>query len=305
MRIINCARGGIVVEKDLIAAIESGQVAGAALDVYEVEPLPPDSPLRRIPQIIMTPHLGASTSEAQDNVGIEAAELVADYLLHGIIRNAVNLPSLDQKTRELVEPYTSLGEKLGKILAQLAPKRIEKIIVTYGGRLVDLPLDPVTRSVLIGFLSRSAGMEVNYVNCRGLAEQLGIIVDEVKSSEETDFHEWIEVTASADSDKTSVAGTIFSARHLPRIVRLNNQPVEIVPEGIIILLKNTDRPGMVGHIGTILGKYNVNIANMSLHRDRAGGTALTVLNLDSQPPPEALEELRKDPDIHDLHVIEL
>jgi len=303
--IINCARGGIVVENDLIEAIRSGQIAGAALDVYETEPLPSDSPLRSIPQIVMTPHLGASTVEAQDSVGMEIAEVIAEYLLYGTIRNAVNIPSLDAKTRKLVEPYLQLGEKLGKILAQLAPQRVDRLILTYGGRVKELPEDPITRSVLIGYLRTKPGMEANFVNARTQAEQLGLLVEEVKSSEEIDYHEWIHVAAEGEDGRVSVAGTLFSARHFPRIVRLNDQPVEIVPEGVLLFLNNTDRPGMVGHIGTILGKHGVNIANMSLHRDRAGGKALTVLNLDHTPPPSALEELINDPDISNVCLVKL
>lgn len=303
--IINCARGGIIVEQDLIEAINAGFVAGAALDVYEIEPLPPDSPLRQHPHIIMTPHLGASTLEAQESVGIEAAELITGYLLHGIIKNAVNIPSIDQKTRQLIQPYINLGEKLGKVLAQLAPKRIERITITYGGRVRELPEDPITRAVLVGFLSRSAGMEVNYVNARNLADQLGVLIQEIKSSSEIDYYEWIHVAASANGEMWSVAGTIFTARNIPRIVRLNEYPVEVIPEGILLLVKNVDRPGMVGRIGTVLGKHGVNIANMSLHRDRFGGIALTVLNLDSIPPKEAVEELKSDPDIKDIRIVEL
>src|SRR5947208_5720179 len=148
VRVLNCARGGIINEKDLCDAIQSGQVAGAALDVYETEPLPKEFPLRDLPQVIMTPHLGASTEEAQENVGIEVAEAITDYLLHGAVRNAVNLPNLDAKTYAVVKPFFTLGEKLGRLLWQLAPKRNDQIIITYGGKATELPSDPVTRPVL-------------------------------------------------------------------------------------------------------------------------------------------------------------
>src|SRR6476660_6593588 len=152
VRVLNCARGGIINEQDLFEAIKSGKVAGAALDVYEVEPLPKDFPLRDLPQVIMTAHLGASTEEAQENVGIEVAEAITDYLLNGAVRNAVNLPNLDAKTYALVKPYLNLGEKLGRLLAQLAPKRNDRLVITYGGRATEVPSDPVTRYVLKGFL---------------------------------------------------------------------------------------------------------------------------------------------------------
>jgi len=305
VRLINCARGGIIVEEDLLKAIRSGHVAGAALDVYQTEPPPPDSPLRSAPEIVMTPHLGASTAEAMESVGIEIAQNLADYLLSGVIRNAVNLPSLDAKTRERLGPYLKLGETLGVTLAQLAPKRTERLAITYGGASAELPQDAITRAVLKGFLQTAGGMDANFVNVRALAESLGLLVDEVRSSEEIDFHEWIHVKAEAGDRRATIAGTLFGARQLPRIVRLGDMPVEIVPEGTLMLLRNTDRPGMVGHIGGILGRHKVNIASMSLHRDRAGGNALTVLNLDNPPPEEAIRELSEDPDISKVRVVRL
>lgn len=303
--LVNCARGGIVNEADLLAALESGQVAGAALDVYSTEPLPADSPLRQAPNLIMTPHLGASTSEAQDNVGIEVAEAITDFLRDGTVRNAVNLPSLDARTFEQVRPYLNLGEKLGRLLAQITPRRNDRLVITYGGKATTLPGDPISRAVLKGFLQNAAGTEVNNVNVRNLANSLGLLVEEVKSNEETDFQEWVHLSAWSGEERHSVGGTFFSAQMLPRIVRMNSQPVEIIPEGVLLLLNNTDRPGMVGHIGSILGRASVNIASMSLHRDEAGGRALTVLNLDSVPPKSALEELRHDPAITNLHVVQL
>jgi D-3-phosphoglycerate dehydrogenase len=305
VRVLNCARGGIVNETDLIAAIQSGRVAGAALDVYGTEPLPKDSPLRSLPQVVMTPHLGASTEEAQENVGIEVAEAITDYLLHGAVRNAVNLPNLDAKTYAVVKPYLNLGQKLGRLLAQLAPKRNDRLVVTYGGKATELPTDPITRAVLKGFLESAGGKDVNQVNVRTLAGGLGLLVEEIKSTQETDFHEWLHVAAHAGDQKLSVGGTFFSALHHPRIVRLGGQPVEIVPEGVLLLLNNKDRPGMVGHIGSLLGRHDVNIAHMSLNRDSAGGQALTILNLDSVPPPAVLEELQRDSAISNVRVVKL
>ena len=221
------------------------------------------------------------------------------------VRNAVNLPNLDAQTFQVVKPFLNLGEKLGRLLAQLAPKRNDRIVVTYGGRAVQLPSDPVTRSVLKGFLELAGGREVNRVNVHTLATDLGLEVQEIKSSEETDFNEWLHVAVFSGGQKISAAGSIFGAKSLPRIVRLNSQPVEIVPEGVLFLMNNKDRPGMVGHIGTLMGRYNVNIASMSLNRDTAGGSALTVLNLDSVPPAELLAEIQKDPDISNVRVAKL
>ncbi len=305
VRVLNCARGGIVNEADLIAAVQEGTVAGAALDVYETEPLPKESPLRGLPQIIMTPHLGASTEEAQENVGIEVAEAITDFLLSGAVRNAVNLPSLDANTYAVVKPFLTLAEKLGRVMAQLAPKRNDRIIITYGGKATELPTDPVTRALLVGFLKSAGGQDVNQVNVRTLANGLGLLVQEIKSNEETDYSEWLHVAVLAGDQRFAAGGTVLGRKQQPRIVRLMGQPVEIVPEGVLLLLNNTDRPGMVGHIGSLMGRHKVNIAGMSLHRDEVGGQALTVLNLDSEPPAAVLAELQKDPDIRNLKVVTL
>jgi len=305
VKVINCARGGIINEKDLYDAIKNGQVAGAALDVYEVEPPPAGFPLRELPEVIMTPHLGASTEEAQENVGIEVAEAISDYLLHGAVRNAVNMPNLDAKTYALVKPYLNLGEKLGRLLAQISPKRNDRLVITYGGKANELPTDPITRFVLKGFLESAGGKDVNQVNVRSLAQSLGLLIEEVKSNEETDFNEWLHVAVFSGEQRFSAGGTFFGTRHQPRIVRLNRQPVEIVPEGVLCLLTNKDRPGIVGYLGTLMGKYNVNIASMSLSREKVGGQALTVLNLDSVPPPDLLAEIQKDPDISNVRVAKL
>lgn len=305
VRLINCARGGIVNEADLLAALQSGKVAGAALDVYETEPLPADSPLRAVPQLVLTPHLGASTEEAQENVGIEIAEAIAAFLLQGEVRNAVNMPSLDAKTYELVKPFLTLAEKLGRLVAQVAPRRNDRLVITYGGRVAEVPTEPLTRAVLKGFLQHIRGAEVNQVNVRVLAAAQGLVVEEVKSSETVDFNEWIHLAAFSNGQKTSAGGTVLGARHQPRIVRLFDQPVEIVPEGVLLLLRNKDKPGMVGYLGTLLGQHGVNIANMSLNRDRVGGQALTVLNLDSVPPFAVLEQLQNDPNISNVRVVNL
>jgi D-3-phosphoglycerate dehydrogenase / 2-oxoglutarate reductase len=304
-RVLNCARGGIIDEKDLYDAIKSGKLAGAALDVYETEPLPKDFPLRELPQIIMTPHLGASTEEAQENVGIEVAEAITDFLVNGAVRNAVNLPNLDAKTYAQVKPYLALGEKLGRLVAQLAPKRNDRLVVTYGGKATEAPSDPITRYVLKGFLESAGGKDVNQVNVRALADSLGLRVEEIKSNEESDFNEWLHLAVYSGDQKISAGGTLYGSKHQPRIVRVNSQPVEIVPEGVLLFLTNKDRPGIVGYLGSLMGRNNVNIASMSLSRDNAGGHALTVLSLDSVPSATVLEEIQKDPDIRNVKVVKL
>ena len=305
--LVNCARGEIIVEKDLLAALDSGKVAGAALDVYATEPLPAEHEFRKNPSIILTPHLGASSREAQEKCGIEVAEVIAAYLLTGEVRNAVNLPYLDAKTYEQVRPYLVLGEKLGKLLAQLAPPQVDRLHITYGGKAQELPnIDPVTRSILLGFLSRASVKDLNNVNVRSIASTLGLTVEEKRSNEPVTFNEWLHVQVFRDQEKLiSAGGTFFGSPDNPRIVRLFSQPTEIVPSGVVLLLENKDRPGIVGYLGTLLSKHNVNIASMSLTRDTAGGRALTVLNLDSVPPPAVLEQLEQDPDIRNVNVVKL
>ncbi|PWU18817.1 MAG: phosphoglycerate dehydrogenase [Verrucomicrobia bacterium] len=305
--IVNCARGEMIVESDLIAALDSGKVAAAALDVFNTEPLPQDHPFRKHPGITLTPHLGASTQEAQEKCGIEVAEVIAGYLLTGEVRNAVNLPYLDAKTYEQVRPYLTLGEKLGKLLAQLSTAQADRLHITYGGKAQELPnIDPVTRAILLGYLSRASVKDLNNVNVRSIASTLGLTVEEKRSSEPVTFNEWLHVQVFRDFEKVaSAGGTFFGSPDNPRIVRVFSQPTEIVPAGVVLMLRNKDRPGIVGYLGGLMGRHNINIASMSLSRDTAGGRALTVLNLDSVPPPQLLEEIEKDPDISDVKVVQL
>ncbi len=305
VRIVNCARGGLVEETALYEALKSGHVGGAALDVYEVEPPPADFALRTLPNVVLTPHLGASTAEAQENVGIEIAQAIRAALLEGEIRNAVNMPNIDAKTLAAIGGFLDLGEKLGRVLSQIAPKRAEKLEISYSGKIADLNTTPVSRAILTGYLKVVGGSDVNTVNAPALAETLGLKVTEVRvgSQANGNFSELIEVSASINGQRASVAGTFFGKT--PRIVRLNDRPVEARPAGVLLLLENRDRPGIVGHFGTILAKYNVNIAAMSLSRNQAGGEALTVLNLDTPPQNEVLEALLAVDDIHSAKVIVL
>lgn len=307
VRLVNCARGEIINETDLLAALESGKVAGAALDVFSTEPLAADHPFRKHPALVLTPHLGASTAEAQEKCGIEVAEIITGYLLTGEVRNAVNLPYLDAKTYEQVKPYLLLGEKIGQVLSQITGAKGDRIYITYGGKARELPnIDPVTRAVLRGFLANSSLKDVNNVNVRAAAAGLGITVEEKRSDEPVTFNEWLHVQVfGADKKLGSAGGTFFGSPNNPRIVRLFSTPVEIPISGTLLLLNNKDRPGIVGHLGTLMARHGVNIANMSLNRDEAGGQALTVLNLDSVPPAGVLEELQKDPYISNVHVIKL
>lgn len=305
VRILNCARGGIVNESDLVEAIEKGIVAGAALDVYEEEPLPAEHPFRQLESIIMTPHLGASTEEAQANAGMQIAETITNYLRNGSIQNAVNMPSLDRRTAAALAPYLNLGQKLGRLLSQLAPPRNDRLVITFGGKAAEVPDDPIARCVLVGFLSNAGGADVNWVNAKSLAASLGLVVDQIKSNEETDFAEWLHVAAFHGEEKVSAGGTFFGATMSPRIVRLNSMPVEIDPSGVLCLITNKDRPGIVGALGSLFGEYGINIANMSLNRDVAGGQALTVLHLDGIPDTNVIKEISALQNIGSVRLVKL
>jgi D-3-phosphoglycerate dehydrogenase len=303
VRVINCARGGLIDEEALADALHSGQVGGAALDVFEIEPLPSDSPLRTAPNLILTPHLGASTAEAQESVGIEIAQSIRAALLEGTIRNAVNMPNLDAKTLSIIGPHLRFGEKLGRFLSQVAPRRVEQLNINYSGKVNEVDTTAITRSILKGFLQNAGGADVNEVNAPAFAESLGLKITETRLSALGDYTDMLELSAVADGKTVAVGGAFFGAT--PRIVSVNSRPVEARPNGIVLVLENTDRPGIVGRIGTLLGGHGVNIATMSLSRNQAGGTALTVLNLDTMPSEKLLAEIRASGDIHSAQVIEL
>ena len=307
VRIVNCARGEIINEADLVIALESGRVAGAALDVFSAEPLAADHRLRTLPNVILTPHLGASTEEAQEKCGLEVAEIITSFLLTGEVRNAVNLPGVDAKTYDIVRPYLGLGEKLGKLLGQLAPAGVDRIHITYGGKAKDLPTtDPVTRAVLLGYLSSGQLKDVNNINVRAVAAAVGLTVEEKRSDEVVTFNEWLHVQLFQGECKLgSAGGTFFGSPNNPRIVRLFSTPVEIPTQGTILLLNNLDRPGMVGKLGSILADHNVNIASMSLGRELEGGQALTALVLDSVPPKACIDQLTADRAISNVRVVTL
>jgi D-3-phosphoglycerate dehydrogenase len=303
VRIINCARGGLIDENALAKSLQDRHVAAAALDVFEQEPLPNDSPLRSAPNLVLTPHLGASTAEAQESVGIEIAQSVRAALLEGTIRNAVNMPNLDAKTLSIIGPHLRFGEKLGKFLSQVSPKRVDTLNVNYSGKVNEVDTTAITRAILKGFLQLAGGSEVNEVNAPAFAESLGLKVTESRLSSLGDYTDLLELSATAEGKTVSVGGAFFGAT--PRIVSVNSRPVEARPHGVVLVLENTDRPGMVGRIGTLLGDHGVNIATMSLSRNQEGGRALTVLNLDAPPTAELLEEIRASGDIHSAQVIEL
>ena len=303
VRIINCARGGLVDEEALFNALKTRHVAAAALDDFEQEPPPANCPLRELNNVVFTPHLGASTAEAQESVGIEVAQQIRAAILQGEIRNAVNMPSVDAKTMVQLSPYVSLGEKMGLFLSQIVSKRSSAININFQGKINELNTKPVTRAVLLGFLRQAGGEELNIVNVPGFADHLGLNVTESSESLSPDFAELIELTATGEGGWSSVAGTFFGST--PRIVKINGRHVEARPEGVIFIFENKDRPGIVGEVGTLFGKHGVNIASMSLSRNEVGGRALTVLNLDSVPGPALVAELLDNPDIFSCQTVNL
>jgi D-3-phosphoglycerate dehydrogenase / 2-oxoglutarate reductase len=304
VRIINCARGGIVDETDLAEAIKQGKVAGAALDVYVDEPPPPDHPLLKLDQVITTPHLGASTDEAQLNVAIAVAEQMVDFLVKGVVRYAVNVPSVSPELLQVLRPYLTLAEKLGSLHAQMAGVLPSEVQVEYRGDVTQYNLAPLTVAVLKGLLSPVMEFAVNYVNAPMLARERGIKIVESKGEEATDFASSIIVRAKNGKESLEVEGAIFAAKH-PRIVRVNSFYLEAVPEGYILILQNKDVPGVVGAVGTILGNNGVNIAGMELGRSEKGGNAISFTHVDEAVNKKALDELRALPQIVSATLVKL
>ena len=308
VRVFNCARGGIIKESALADALRSGKVAAAGLDVYETEPLPEDHEFRSIDSLNLTPHLGASTAEAQESVGVEIAEAVAEVLRGGRIRNAINMPSVDPKDLEALAPYLDLCQRLGGFAQQASKSEVRAIRISYWGSIVDLDALPLTRAVQKGWLAGIAGDEgVNDVNASHKLKALGIEVEVTKSSSSADYNQLIEVRATTvDGNEVSVRGTLLGKANDPRIVEVDGIAIEAHPTDVLLIVRNADKPGIVGKLGTTLGQHEVNIANMSLSRAEDGDElALTICELDDEPPAEALSALEADPDIREARIARL
>ncbi|MEE8360246.1 MAG: phosphoglycerate dehydrogenase [Candidatus Omnitrophota bacterium] len=303
VRIINAARGGIIDEAALLKALESKKVAGAALDVFEKEP-PKDNPLMKIDNVIMTPHLGASTEEAQVNVAIDVAETLKDALLDRGIRNAVNMPNLGPEEFNRIKPYINLAEKIGLIHAQIIKGHIKQVEVRYIGDVSNIKVEPLTAALLKGILTPILQETVNYVNAPSIAKDRGINVIESKAGDIEDFASLIWVKVISDKATNSVAGTIF-IKSDPRIVKINDFYVETVPEGCMLIIYNKDVPGIIGQIGTILGDNNINIAAMSFGREKPGEYSISVLNVDCEVPKQVLDQIKKAKNVYDVNMIKL
>jgi D-3-phosphoglycerate dehydrogenase len=294
VRIVNCARGGIVNETDLCAALQSGKVAGAALDVFTREPIT-DSPLFQLPNFISTPHLGAASEEAQEAVAVEIAQQVLDYLQKGIIRNAVNAPSVPLETLRKLQPYLALGEKLGRLASQLSEGRLAEIRLSFQGDIAALDCAPLTAATVQGVLAPSHD-HVNMVNALPLAKTRGIRILESKSTAPADFASLISLSVITDRQTSEVAGTLYNQKD-PRLVKIDGFRVEAVLDGLLLIYSNMDVPGVIGRIGTLLGKHGVNIAGMQLGRQERGGRAVAVVNVDDAIPGPVLDEIRRIPNI--------
>lgn len=304
VRIINCARGGIVDEAALEEAVKSGKVGGAALDVYPEEP-PKNTSLFQYDNVICTPHLGASTKEAQANVAIDVAHAMVDALTGKTIRNAVNMPSLDAELLKQIQPYLVLGEKLGKLVAQLLEGTVQEVKLSYSGKISEFNCEPMTVSVLKGLLGHVLQLTVNFVNAKLIAQDRGIKIIEQKSTSTEEFSDLLTIEVATSEKTFAVAGTLLGKKNEPRVVKINDHYVDAVPSGFLLIVTNIDRPGIIGSLGTVLGENKINIAGMTVGRKKIGENAVTVVNIDSVVPEDVLKKIVSLPDIVNCKMVEL
>jgi D-3-phosphoglycerate dehydrogenase len=305
VRIINAARGGIIDEKALAKNLKSGKVAGAALDVFETKKKPPvDSPVVNMDNIVVTPHLGASTAEAQVSVAIDMARAVSDALLGKGYRNAANVPAMEEEALSRVGPYMNLADRLGSIQTQLMDGAIKSININYVGEVAKLDVSVVTRAFVKGIFDPILEEKVNYVNSLMVARERAIKISEKKTTKITDFANLISVEIVTDKCKHFIMGTLFSNNEA-RIIKLDKYYVEAIPDGYMLVINNKDVPGVVGKIGTVLGKHGVNIAEMSFGRDKKSGEAISLLNVDSEVPKKIVSQLKRVKDINDVKQVSI
>ncbi len=305
VRIINCARGGIIDEKDLYTAIKSGKVAGAALDVFEEEP-PLSSPLLELDQVITTPHLGASTVEAQQNVAVSIAKQCISVLKGGSAKYIVNAPIVPTDQQETIEPFAYLAEKMGRFLTQLVEGRVEKVEVIYGGELAQSGQNAkfITRMALKGLLDPILQVPVNIVNAEFIAGERGITFAETTTAESQGFKSLVSIKVKTDSMEEIMSGTVFM-RGRSRIVAIGGYTMDMIPEGYVIISRHLDKPGVIGRASTILGKGNVNIAGMQVGRTKPGEEAIMVLNVDSEVSSDMMDQIRSMPGIFTAKFVKL
>jgi len=292
-RLINCARGGLVDEHALYSALKNGHLAGAALDVFATEP-PQDSPLLELKNIVFTPHLGASTEEAQTAVGIEIAKQVATFLKDGEAINAVNLPRIPASEARRLKPYQELARKMGRLLALMAPAAIKHLEITCTGKIAELKSQPITAEALIGLLSEPLSVNVNQVNAAHLARRQGIAISESRSTEAHDYLSLIALTASYADGRLTLAGTLYDERH-PRLVRINDYHIEAPLTGRLLFTRHQDRPGVVRDIGAILAAENINIATMQVGIAEGASKAVAIIGISELLSDTGLAKIRALP----------
>jgi D-3-phosphoglycerate dehydrogenase len=302
--IINCARGGIIDEKALADACRSGKVRAAAVDVFTKEPAPPDNPLLGVENIVCTPHLGAATSEAQENVAIDIAHQIVAYLIEGTVRNAVNVHSVDAQVLATLGPFLNLGQKMGGFFAQTCPFSLKDLIIEYQGEVTTHNVAPISSAILVGVLKSHMDEQVNDVNAPIIAKERGIAFRESKITEAADFTSLITLRAKSDGKTHQVAGTLFGKKE-PRLVIVNEYLVEAIPAGNILLVDTMDKPGVIGNIGATLGKREINIGNMQFGRDKKGGKSLCILHLDAIPSADVIDELGRLAHVNSVRLIQL
>ena len=303
VRIVNCARGELINEADLLAALDSGAVAGAGLDVFETEP-PADSKLVSHPNVISTPHIAGSTEEAQEIVGIRIAEQVRDFLHTGVARSAVNMPAVSPEEFKKLEPYIQLGEKLGAFLAQIAGERIREVRISYDGGLAELNTHLVKNAVLKGILKPALSEGVNLINAGALAKQRGLEISEVRSARRATFSNSLGIGLNTEGESASGVGMV-GPRGALRILGLNEIDIEAPLRGTIIFIRNQDVPGVIGRVGTILGDRKINIATFTLGRDPQTQQAIGLVNVDNHVPDPVVQEIRGIPAVRTARVVEV
>jgi D-3-phosphoglycerate dehydrogenase len=293
VRIINCARGGIVDEAALLRALESGKVAAAALDVFEQEPLPPDSPWTSHPKVIATPHLGASTEEAQVNVAVDVADQILAVLEGKPPRSAVNMPAISAELYARIEPHLHLARQIGRLHAQMGEGALRRVSVLYSGDLTGIDVQPVTRGVLMGLLQPMLAETVNFVNAPVIAEQRGIRVTESKTAGEEDYPNFMRVEVEQGGKLRSIGGTVLGRRDV-RIREIAGFEIDLQPQGYMLFARHMDRPGIIGIVGTLLGRAGINIAGMYVGREAVGKRAIMVLTVDEPVTDALLTEIEKE-----------
>jgi D-3-phosphoglycerate dehydrogenase / 2-oxoglutarate reductase len=304
VRIVNCARGGIINETDLFEALKSKKVASAALDVFDKEPVDPTNPLLTLENCVTVPHLGAATVEAQVNVAIDVVEQIIDVLKGGNARAAVNIPSMKPEVLKAVSQYMKLAEKMGKLAVQISTEAVAEVDISYFGEVAEKDTSPLTIAVLKGLLEPAMGAGVNFVNAPIVAKERGIKVSESKTKESGDFTNKIRVVVGRDSKKRIVEGSYFSSLG-ERIVGIDGFSVDATPSGYLIIASNIDKPGMIGNVGMLLGKNGINIAGMEVGRNKVGEKAVMVLNVDGPVSDKALKDLEKIDGIYTAKLVSL